>query len=57
MRTGSGVYFSNLVDELAELGHENLLVYGIQDPYNIDISGEHYPIRFKSDRLPFPIAA
>lgn len=21
MRTGSGVYFSNLVDELAELGH------------------------------------
>lgn len=56
MRTGSGVYFSNLVDELAELGHENLLVYGIQDPYNIDISGEHYPIRFKSDRLPFPIA-
>lgn len=56
MRTGSGVYFSNLVDELAELGHENLLVYGVQEPYNIEINGEHYPVRFKSDRLPFPIA-
>lgn len=56
MRTGSGVYFSNLVDELTQLGHDNLLVYGIQDPYHVELSGIHYPIQFNTSKLPFPIA-
>ena len=56
MKTGSGVYFTNLIEELNEQGHENILFYGVQDPYKVDIKGKHYPVEFKSDKIPFPIA-
>ena len=56
MKTGSGVYFSNLVEELNAQGHENILLYGVQAPYSVDVEGKHYPVEFKSEKIPFPIA-
>lgn len=56
MKTGSGVYFTNLVEELNEQGHENILLYGVQAPYKVDVEGKHYPVEFKSEKIPFPIA-
>lgn len=56
MKTGSGVYFSNLVEELNAQGHGNILLYGVQAPYSVDVEGKHYPVEFKSEKIPFPIA-
>lgn len=56
MKTGSGVYFTNLIEELNDQGHENILLYGVQAPYKVDVKGKHYPVEFKSDQIPFPIA-
>ncbi|MDO4670240.1 MAG: glycosyltransferase family 4 protein [Aerococcus sp.] len=56
MKTGSGVYFSNLVEETTAQGHENILVYGVQSPYTVELPGKHYPVRFNQPKLSFPIA-
>lgn len=55
-RTGSGVYFSNLIDGLEKKGVEQALVYGIQAPYCVDFSQPCYPVVFKSEEVSFPIA-
>lgn len=56
-RTGSGVYYRNLVHSLTELGHQNALVYAIQEPFNHDIQKDFvFPVQFLSEDIPFPIA-
>lgn len=57
MRTGSGVYFSNLVENFKKYNYEQKVVYGIQDEYKWDILEDKdiYPVEFKSEELPFPI--
>lgn len=57
MRTGSGVYFSNLVENFKKYNYEQKVVYGIQDEYSWDILEDRdiYPVEFKSKELPFPI--
>lgn len=55
-RTGSGVYYSNLVNGLEKKGVENALVYGIQSPYHFDFHQKQYPVAFNTDDVPFPIA-
>ena len=56
--TGSGVYYHTLVNGLEKRGHENALIYGIQEPFVADFSEEvkQYPVIFKTENLPFPIA-
>ena len=56
--TGSGVYYHTLVKGLEKRGHENALIYGIQEPFVADFSEEvkQYPVIFKTENLPFPIA-
>ncbi len=56
-RTGSGVYYSNMVEEFKKYNHEQKAVFGLQDEENWDILGkeEQYPIIFKNEELPFPI--
>ena len=56
-RTGSGVYYSNMVEEFKKYNHEQKAVFGEQDKHNWDILGDEdqYPVVFKGDELPFPI--
>ena len=55
MRTGSGVSFKNRAEGLAKRGVENALIYGVQEPYDIDFDMISYPVEFRSEELPFPI--
>ncbi|CAC9932117.1 glycosyltransferase, group 1 family protein [Aedoeadaptatus nemausensis] len=55
-RTGSGVYFSNLVDGLEKKGMEQALIYAVQEPYSFDFSQKTFPVTFQTDEIPFPIA-
>ena len=57
-RTGSGVYFSNLIREFKKHG-ENYAIYGFDEsigyPFT-ELNEENcYPVHFKSDKLNFPI--
>lgn len=55
MRTGSGVSFKNRVEGLSRRGVENALIYGTQEPYDIDFGMPSYPVFFKTDEVKFPI--
>ncbi|RLK63277.1 glycosyltransferase [Atopobacter sp. AH10] len=57
MKTGSGVYASNLIEGLEEKGYENAVIYGIQDPFKAEFSEaiQKYPVKFLTEELPFPI--
>lgn len=55
-RTGSGVYFSNLIEYMDDEDIVHGAVYGVQEPFEFNITGEwDFPVRFNSERLPFPI--
>ncbi len=56
-RTGSGVYFSNLVEGFKKYNHDQRAIFGYQDKYVWDILDEvdQYPVAFKSEELNFPI--
>lgn len=53
--TGSGIYFRQLVKGLHDKGYTNGLVYACQDQDEADLPDHAaaYPVRFKSDDLPF----
>ncbi|MCL2620394.1 MAG: glycosyltransferase family 4 protein [Defluviitaleaceae bacterium] len=57
-RTGSGVYYSNLVEGLKTFGHEQAAVFAVQDGFQWDVlpADRCFPVEFKSEALPFPIA-
>lgn len=57
-KTGSGVYYSNLIEGLKKYNHEQKAIFGYQDEYIWDIldKKDQYPVAFKSQELPFPIA-
>ena len=56
-RTGSGVYYSNVIEELKKYGHEQAALFATQDDFNFDVlrGSTLYPVCFKSGRIPFPI--
>lgn len=56
-RTGSGVYYSNMIEGFKKYGHEQKAIYGDQDEYEWDIldNNDRYPVAFKSIELPFSI--
>lgn len=58
VRTGSGVYYTNLIDGLSQ--DTDLIqgaIYGIQSPYQVDLNVAYEnPVVFKTETLPFPIA-
>ncbi|MCL2235905.1 MAG: glycosyltransferase family 4 protein [Defluviitaleaceae bacterium] len=58
MRTGSGVYYSNLVEGLKAFGHEQAAVFAVQDGFEWGVLPDNrcFPVEFKSEALPFPIA-
>lgn len=57
-RTGSGVYYSNMIEGFKKHNHEQKAIYAYQDEFNWDIitDEDQYPLIFKSEELPFPIA-
>lgn len=56
-KTGSGVYFSNMVEGFKEYGHEQKVLFGDQGGYkwNILDKADQYPVTFKTKEVPFPI--
>lgn len=68
MKTGSGVYFTTLVEGMMKKGHENAVLYGTQKPFSeqslrqllgtdcTDALLQEFPVEFLTDVLPFPIA-
>jgi len=56
-KTGSGVYYSNMIEEFKKYDHEQRAIFAYQDDYEWDVlDREHqYPVEFKSQELPFPI--
>lgn len=56
--TGSGVYLTELVKEYAYAGHTQAVVAGIyrEDEVELPEGVRFYPVYFKSEKLPFPIA-
>lgn len=56
--TGSGIYFSVLVDGLKKKNHQNAVLHAIQDDYvsGFDDDVLSYSVKFKSSELPFSIA-
>lgn len=56
-RTGSGVYFSNLIKNLKKYNYRQEAVFGTQDDYRWDVLDEKYihSVEFKTEELPFPI--
>jgi len=56
-RTGSGVYFSNLVENFKKYNYEQKVFFGSQDDYKWDLLDEEdiSAVRFKTDEVPFPI--
>lgn len=56
-KTGSGVYYSNMVEGFKKYNHEQKAIFGYQDNHIWDIlpDGDQYRVVFKSEELPFPI--
>ena len=56
--TGSGVYLTGLVKGFAALGHEQAVVAGVyeEDKMHFPEGTRVYPVYYKTESLPFPIA-
>lgn len=56
--TGSGVYLTELVKTFAEEGHEQAVLAGVyrEDQVEFPDGVGFYPVYFKTEKLPFPIA-
>ncbi|MBF0714232.1 glycosyltransferase [Gemella sp. GH3] len=58
MKTGSGVYFSNIIEGFKNFSDiEQACLYGTNSDYDIDILGKdkQYEVYFETDNLPFSI--
>ncbi|NLY72808.1 MAG: glycosyltransferase family 4 protein [Tissierellia bacterium] len=57
-RTGSGVYYRNMIEEFKAYGHTQKALFAMQPGYGWEILGEEdsYPVHFQTEELPFPIA-
>lgn len=57
-KTGSGVYFGNVVERLKDFGHHQRVVFASQGGSGFPPLEEtlHYPVPFQSREIPFPIA-
>ena len=55
--TGSGVYYSNVIEGFKKYGHRQKAVFADQDDFHWNLlnNKDQYPVTFKSDELPFPI--
>lgn len=54
-KTGSGVYFTNVIEGLKSFNHEQAAVYATTPEYNFNILDEVYKVEFEGKDLDFPI--
>ena len=56
--TGSGFYLTEMVKGFATLGHEQAVLAGVyrEDTVDFPTGTVFYPVHFKTEELPFPIA-
>lgn len=56
--TGSGFYLTEMVKGFAALGHEQAVLAGVyrEDTVDFPTGTVFYPVHFKTEELPFPIA-
>lgn len=56
-KTGSGVYYSNMIEGFKKYKYEQKAVFADQDGCYWDVldSKDQYPINFESEEVPFPI--
>ena len=55
-KTGSGVYFTNLIDSLDNMGYENAAVFGTEKIYDNQVNAEILkPVYYNTENLPFRI--
>lgn len=56
-RTGSGIYFKNVIDGFGHKNVEQALLFGQQAPFFFDFSPHKcFAVNFLTNQLPFPIA-
>ena len=54
-KTGSGVYFTNVIEGLESFNHEQAAVYATTPEYNFNILDKVYKVEFEGKDLDFPI--
>ena len=54
-KTGSGVYFTNVIEGLEKYKHEQVALYGTAPEYNFNILDTVYEVEFEGKDLDFPI--
>ena len=55
-KTGSGVYFTNLIDSLDNMGYENAAVFGTEKIYDNQVTAEILkPVYYNTEDMPFRI--
>lgn len=55
-KTGSGVYYSNVINGLKEYNNvEQACIYGTSNEFEINLLEKEYPVTFESEEVPFPI--
>ena len=54
-KTGSGVYFTNVIEGLEKYKHEQAALYGTAPEYNFNILDTVYEVEFEGEDLDFPI--
>lgn len=54
-KTGSGVYFTNVIEGLESLNHEQAALYGTSPEHNFNILDTVYEVEFEGKDLDFPI--
>lgn len=55
-KTGSGVYFTNLIESLDNLGYENAAVFGTENIYQNNINADFLkPVYYNTESMPFNI--
>lgn len=55
-KTGSGVYFTNLIDSLDNMGYENAAVFGTEKIYDSQVNAKVLkPVYYNTEDMPFRI--
>ena len=54
-KTGSGVYFTNVIEGLESFNHEQVALYGTSPEHNFNILDTVYEVEFEGKDLDFPI--
>ena len=55
IKTGSGVYFTNVIDGLKEFNVEQAAIYATTPEYNFNFVDEKFEVEFQGKDISFPI--